>query len=66
VGSSESEGGRDVRGPEAACDHGGAAVDERVEAASRGVVARILGQDDGAGQLLAELVRCFAHCGAGS
>jgi dihydrofolate reductase len=53
----EREGRRNVGGPGAPHDHGRAAIDERVEAATRLVVPRVRGREDGAGQGPPQLVQ---------
>ncbi len=55
VGAREVERGRDVGRPETARDDGRTPVDERVEAAPRGVVTLVLGRDHRARKRLAEL-----------
>ena len=52
----ESEGGLDITGAETAGDHRRTAVDERVEAPPRGVVAGVLRKDDLACQRQLQLV----------
>ena len=66
VRAREVECGRDVARAGAARDDRGPAVDERVEAAARGVVPGVGGADDGAGQRPPQLVQALrdvcAHC----
>ena len=58
----EGEGSLDVGGAETAGDHRRTAVDERVEAAPRGVVAGVLRKDDLACQRLLQLVDIHVVC----